>query len=91
MKAIIGMVMAAALISPTWAGPGSIAPVVPGTGHSLAEQVRDGCGPGFFRNDFGRCRPERFEREGWREGERRFLECPRGFHLGPEGRRCWPN
>jgi hypothetical protein len=36
------------------------APVQPGFDESGdVTLVADGCGPGFFRNDFGRCRPIR--------------------------------
>ena len=86
MKAILGMVMAAALISPTQARM-MIAP--PGSTGSPVIQVRDGCGVGFHRGPEGRCRPNNWERERERRFER--VECPRGYHLGPEGRRCWPN
>jgi len=42
--------------------------------------VAEGCGPGFWRGPAGRCHPFATNRM-----------CPRGYHLGPEGRRCWPN
>jgi len=84
MKALIGVVMAAALILPVRASPAFMSQAQIG---SPAIQVRDGCGEGFHRGPEGYCREN-----GW-ERERRFerLECPRGYHLGPEGRRCWPN
>ncbi len=84
MKVVLGMVMAAALMAPALAGPGLMPPSAAG---SPAMQVRDGCGPGYFRNMYGHCRPEEWERE--RHYER--LECPRGYHLIEGGRRCWPN
>ena len=43
--------------------------------------VAEGCGPGFHRGPGGRCFPN--------EEPRRV--CPRGTHLGPEGRECRPN
>ena len=88
MKALLGMVMAAALLSPAQASVRFVSPAPAG---SPITQVADGCGPGFHRNPYGHCRPNRWERE--RERERRFerLECPRGYHLGPDARRCWPN
>ena len=43
-------------------------------------KVAEGCGPGFWRGPGGACHPMARNRV-----------CPRGFHLGPEGRRCWPN
>jgi hypothetical protein len=58
--------------------------------------VEGGCGPGFHRGEFGRCRPN--EREvivapvpGVVVVEPRGRICPPGTHLGPEGRACRPN
>jgi len=42
--------------------------------------VAEGCGPGWWRGPAGRCHPMAMGRA-----------CPRGYHLGPEGHRCWPN
>lgn len=42
--------------------------------------VAEGCGPGFWRGPNGNCHPYA-----------RGHFCPRGYHLGAEGRRCWPN
>lgn len=47
---------------------------------SLVVKVAEGCGPGFWRGPGGRCHPMAMGRA-----------CPRGYHLGPERRRCWPN
>ena len=41
------------------------------------------CGRDYHRDERGRCVPN------WREMEGR--ECPRGYHPGPDGRRCFPN
>jgi hypothetical protein len=43
-------------------------------------KVAEGCGAGWWRGPDGRCHP--MARNRW---------CPVGYHLGPEGRRCWPN
>lgn len=43
-------------------------------------KVAEGCGPGFWRGPGGRCHPFAQARR-----------CPPGYHIGPEGRRCWPN
>jgi hypothetical protein len=43
-------------------------------------KVAEGCGPGFWRGPGGRCHPMAMGRA-----------CPPGYHLGPEGKRCWPN
>jgi hypothetical protein len=42
--------------------------------------VAEGCGPGFWRGPGGNCHPFAHRRM-----------CPGGYHLGPEGHRCWPN
>jgi hypothetical protein len=42
--------------------------------------VAEGCGPGWWRGPAGHCHPMAMGRV-----------CPRGYHLGPEGHRCWPN
>jgi hypothetical protein len=55
--------------------PGPIA----NAGGSIVK-VAEGCGPGFWRGPGGRCHPFATGRL-----------CPRGYHIGPEGRRCWPN
>jgi hypothetical protein len=80
MKAFLGLVLAAALASPTQAA----VTVVPGPAVSSSTiLVEGGCGRDYHRNDRGECRPN------WREYDRRA--CPPGWHLGSEGRRCWPN
>lgn len=43
-------------------------------------KVAEGCGPGWWRGPNGRCHPMAMNRA-----------CPPGYHLGPEGKRCWPN
>lgn len=47
---------------------------------AVITKVAEGCGEGFWRGPHGRCHPMAVNRA-----------CPRGYHLGPEGRRCWPN
>ena len=51
-----------------------------GNTDSLVVKVAEGCGPGWWRGPGGRCHPMFNGRA-----------CPRGYHLGPERRRCWPN
>jgi hypothetical protein len=48
-----------------------------GKSYTLAAE---GCGPGWWRGPGGHCHPMANGRA-----------CPRGYHLGPEGGRCWPN
>jgi hypothetical protein len=43
-------------------------------------RVAQGCGPGFWRGPAGFCHPFAMARA-----------CPVGYHLGPEGQRCWSN
>jgi len=43
-------------------------------------KIAEGCGPGFWRGPGGRCHPFANGRA-----------CPAGYHLGPEGKKCWPN
>jgi hypothetical protein len=43
-------------------------------------RVAEGCGPGMWRGPHGMCHPMAVGRV-----------CPPGFHLGAEGKRCWPN
>ncbi len=82
MKAILGLVMAAALIGPTQAAP-TVAPRVSSAGSIIL--VEGGCGRDYHRDPRGFCRPN------WREWEPGWRACPPGWHLGSEGRRCWPN
>jgi hypothetical protein len=49
-------------------------------------QVYGGCGPYSHRGPYGGCRPG-----GQWGGYVRGWSCPGGFHIGPYGRRCWPN
>jgi Spy/CpxP family protein refolding chaperone len=47
---------------------------------ATAASAAEGCGPGFWRGPGGHCHPFAVNRA-----------CPVGYHLGPEGKRCWPN
>jgi hypothetical protein len=47
---------------------------------ATAASAAEGCGPGFWRGPGGDCHPFAVNRA-----------CPVGYHLGPEGKRCWPN
>ena len=51
-----------------------------GNSDGLLTRVAEGCGPGWWRGPGGRCHPMA-----------RGRACPREYHLGPEGGRCWPN
>jgi hypothetical protein len=43
-------------------------------------RIAEECGRGWWRGPEGRCYPMAKGRV-----------CPKGYHLGPEGGRCWPN
>jgi len=62
------------------ASSAAIMPVPVGHGSDLTIKVAEGCGPGFWRGPGGACHPFATGRL-----------CPPGYHIGPEGRRCWPN
>ena len=49
-------------------------------------QVYGGCGVFEHRGPYGGCRTG-----GQFGGYVRGRSCPRGFHIGPYGRRCQPN
>ena len=54
------------------------APVTPGDNGII--KVAEDCGPGWWRGPQGFCHPFATNRA-----------CPVGWHLGPQGQRCWPN
>jgi hypothetical protein len=62
----------------TAASAAMIAPI--GNGEGVVIKVAEGCGAGFWRGPGGRCHPFAANRL-----------CPPGYHIGPQGRRCWPN
>jgi hypothetical protein len=69
------LVMGAATIASAGFAPNTI-----GNSDRSIVRVAEGCGPGWWRGPEGRCHPMA-----------RGRVCPRGYHLGPEGGRCWPN
>jgi hypothetical protein len=83
LKLILGLALAAGL-----AAPAEAAMPVPAARRADAPivQVFGGCGPYGHRGPYGGCRAG-----GQGGGYRMGRPCPRGFHLGPYGRRCWPN
>jgi hypothetical protein len=64
----------------TTAADAMVMPAPIATVDSAVVKVAEGCGPGFWRGPHGRCHPFAAGRA-----------CPVGYHLGPWGRRCWPN
>jgi hypothetical protein len=62
------------------AGSAAVTPVVSSKTDTMVITVAEGCGPGWWRGPGGRCHPMFNGRA-----------CPRGYHLGPERKRCWPD
>jgi hypothetical protein len=73
----IGTVLAFSLATSSYA---AMTPVPVGPSSDLTIKVAEGCGPGFWRGPGGACHPFA-----------RGRLCPPGYHIGAEGRRCWPN
>jgi hypothetical protein len=79
----LALIFAAALAAPAHAAM----PVAPSeTAGAPIVQAYGGCGPYGHRGPYGGCRWG-----GQWGGYRYGRPCPPGFHLGPYGRRCWPN
>lgn len=74
---LLGTLLACGFATAATAG---VFPVQRSNTGSLVITVAEGCGPGWWRGPGGRCHPMYNGRA-----------CPRGYHLGPEHRRCWPN
>ena len=106
MNTIIRTIFAAAMVAASLTAPAKAAPVLPlGQAFSPIVQVEDGCGPGLFRGRDGFCYRQVYRgcAEGWHRGgdgrcyRNEFRDgyqgrvCPPGWHLGPEGYRCWRN
>jgi len=72
------------------AAPASALPMVDALAHGPENariiQVYGGCGPYAHRGVYGYCHPG-----GQAGGYIRGRSCPAGYHIGPYGRRCWPN
>jgi hypothetical protein len=71
---------AALAFSLATASNAAIMPLPVGSPSDLTVKVAEGCGPGWWRGPGGRCHPMATGRL-----------CPPGYHIGPEGHRCWPN
>jgi hypothetical protein len=83
MKIILSAAMSLSLVGVADAAV-TVAPVE--KSNSGIIQVYGGCGPYGHRGPYGGCRAG-----GQWGGYRWGRACPPGFHLGPYGRRCWPN
>jgi hypothetical protein len=76
---IIGLSIAL-VFSLATAADATVMPAPIAVADSAIVKVAEGCGPGWWRGPGGRCHPFAAGRA-----------CPWGYHLGPWGRRCWPN
>ncbi len=76
VKSILGGLLALGYAATAQAA--MIAPPVANT--PALTRVAEGCGPGWWRGPGGKCHPMAMNRV-----------CPPGYHLGPEGKQCWPN
>jgi hypothetical protein len=76
VKSILGGLLALGFAASAQAA--MIAPPVANT--PAITFVAEGCGPGWWRGPHGHCHPMAAAGV-----------CPRGYHLGPEGKQCWPN
>lgn len=74
---LLGVALAFGLAT---AAGAAVTPVQVGHDTGMVIKTAEGCGPGFWRGPGGRCHPMATGRA-----------CPRGYHLGREGKRCWPN
>ncbi len=74
---VLSAVLAAGFATAASAG---VTPAAIGKTDASIIRVAEGCGPGWWRGPGGRCHPMAMNRA-----------CPPGYHLGPHGRRCWPN
>jgi opacity protein-like surface antigen len=83
IKTVLGLALAFGLTVPAQAAV-MVAPV--GIANAPVIEVYGGCGPYGHRGPWGGCRPG-----GQGGGYGWGRACPFGFHLGPYGRRCWPN
>jgi hypothetical protein len=75
-KLVIGTLFAIGLAGSAQAAM-TVSPLEKGGAVTL---VAEGCGPGLWRGPGGHCHPYAAHRM-----------CPRGYHIGPQGHRCWPN
>jgi hypothetical protein len=83
MKTVIGIALALGLAAPVQAAV-MVAPVEKSSAPIV--QVYGGCGVYGHRGPYGYCRAG-----GQAGGYGWGRPCPWGFHLGPYGRKCWPN
>jgi hypothetical protein len=86
LKMLAPAALVAGLAFPASASPLIQDAVSNGSDGARIIQVYGGCGPYGHRGPYGGCRTG-----GQWGGYVRGASCPAGFHIGPYGRRCWPN
>jgi hypothetical protein len=86
MRRIFMLGAAAALLLGPVAEASAMPMANPGVAAPEATLVYGGCGPRGHRGPYGGCRAG-----GQWGGYGLGRPCPPGFHLGPHGRKCWPN
>lgn len=74
------MLSAALAFGLATAASAGITPGPVGNANSAVVKVAEDCGAGMWRGPEGHCHP-------MANGK----SCPAGHHLGPDGKRCWPN
>lgn len=74
------MLSAALVAGLATAASAGVTPSQLGVANNSIVKVAEGCGRGWWRSLDGRCHPMA-----------RGAVCPRGYHLGPDRARCWPN
>jgi hypothetical protein len=75
-----GVLAAALTLGLATAAHSTAIPAPLGMTNGAIVKVAEGCGPGRWRGPRGHCHPFAVNRA-----------CPRGYHLGPLGKRCHPN
>lgn len=86
LRGLLGMAAGLAMLGGLVATSAEAMPLAPPTSLSADSPVtlvRDGCGPGYFRTPYGRCRPAGGYRSRGYDGPARFFGGP-----GYGGRRC---
>jgi len=86
LKRLFSMTAAAALVFAAQSAVAMPAANLAGAAAPDVTLVYGGCGPLGHRGPYGHCRAG-----GQRGGYWAGRPCPRGFHLGPHGAKCWRN
>ena len=77
MKNLIRIALVSAFAIPSLSAQAMPLASIAGEANGAITQIAYGCGPGMTRGPYGHCRP--------------MFTCPRGWHPGPYGKRCFRN